>query len=123
MAERLQAIPKHWLDRLEMREVIDRIANDLDAVSRGGIQFEQIREAYPPNWTRRRPINLGLRLQDQLDHVGPLDHQPGVRRSPAEVRGHVVEPFPQLYQSEFQRFDSLSGVQTHAQWSACREAR
>jgi len=57
-----------------------------------------------------QPIDLGLRLQDQFHHVDPLNHQPGVARSPAEISGHVVESFPQIHQSGFQRLDSLGDV-------------
>jgi ADP-ribosylglycohydrolase len=45
----VEAIPRHWLDKLELRDVIDRLATDLDAVCRHSVQFEEIREAYPPN--------------------------------------------------------------------------
>lgn len=45
----VDAIPRHWLEKLELHDVIDRLATDLDAVRRHSVQFEEIKEAYPPN--------------------------------------------------------------------------
>jgi ADP-ribosylglycohydrolase len=44
----VDGIPKRWLDKLELRDVIERMADDLQAVSAGAVEFYQIGEAYPP---------------------------------------------------------------------------
>jgi len=44
----VEAIPMHWLDRLELHDVIERLATDLDAVRRRSVRLDQIKQAYPP---------------------------------------------------------------------------
>jgi ADP-ribosyl-[dinitrogen reductase] hydrolase len=44
----VEAIPRHWLDKLELHDVIERLATDLDAVRRRSVRLDQIKEAYPP---------------------------------------------------------------------------
>lgn len=43
----LAAIPTAWLDELELRAEIDRMATDLDAIAHGKMTSEQASEAYP----------------------------------------------------------------------------
>lgn len=43
------AIPSTWLERLELREEIERLATDLNAFVSGTTTWPQVLEAYPPN--------------------------------------------------------------------------
>lgn len=44
----VKAIPHAWLDTVEIRHVIERMATDLYDVSCGGSNAAQVMEAYPP---------------------------------------------------------------------------
>jgi ADP-ribosylglycohydrolase len=44
-----RAIPSTWLERLELREEIERLATDLNAFVSGTTTWPQVLEAYPPN--------------------------------------------------------------------------
>ncbi len=41
------AIPQNWLKRLELREAIERLATDLNAIASGTLALPQAWDAYP----------------------------------------------------------------------------
>jgi ADP-ribosylglycohydrolase len=43
------AIPSTWLEELELREEIERLATDLNAIASGTVTWQQAWEAYPGN--------------------------------------------------------------------------
>lgn len=45
----LQVIPSRWLEALELREEIERIAVDLDDITAGRRTLPQVAKDYPPN--------------------------------------------------------------------------
>jgi ADP-ribosylglycohydrolase len=45
----VDAIPHTWLDELELRDVIERLAIDLNAIASGKLSWPQVWEAYPGN--------------------------------------------------------------------------
>jgi len=45
----VDAIPHAWFEELELGDVIERLAIDLDAIPSGKLSWPQAWEAYPPN--------------------------------------------------------------------------
>jgi ADP-ribosyl-[dinitrogen reductase] hydrolase len=45
----VDAIPHAWLEKLELRDAIERLAIDLNAIASGAITWPQAWEAYPGN--------------------------------------------------------------------------